>query len=280
MPASFSEEDTRRFYDSEDGHYRSFWDQAGSLHWGVFDESTGDDFLKACANLNEIMARSARLDGSSEVVDLGCGNGNTSVWLARTTGCRVVGVDLSGVRVQNATDSLAREDRSLRERVRFERASITELPFADETFSHVWSQASIYHVPDKEKALAEACRVLVRGGTFVFDDLIKPKPDVSALAREFVYDRLLFDTDFSFDGYGQALAEAGFEVREAEDLSGHLETSYTRLAELAEKAAAEQGDEHFRKLSFAYRQMVRCIRNQEVGWARYVCRKPTGDRSA
>ena len=51
MSSRFTEQETESYYDSEDAIYRSFWDEDGSVHWGVFDESTGDDFLKACANL-------------------------------------------------------------------------------------------------------------------------------------------------------------------------------------------------------------------------------------
>ena len=102
MSSRFTEQETESYYDSEDAIYRSFWDEDGSVHWGVFDESTGDDFLKACANLNEMMVSKGRIDSSSKVLDLGCGNGTTAIWLSENQDCHVTGVDLSGVRVQNA----------------------------------------------------------------------------------------------------------------------------------------------------------------------------------
>jgi SAM-dependent methyltransferase len=81
MRSQFTEHDTETFYDAEDALYRSFWDSEGSLHWGWFDDTTGDDFLKACANLNRIMAEKAGISSQSRVLDLGCGNGNTVAWL-------------------------------------------------------------------------------------------------------------------------------------------------------------------------------------------------------
>lgn len=272
MSNRYTEEDTERFYDSEDSHYRTFWDKAGSLHWGIFDHSTGNDFLKACANLNGIMAKKAVLNENSHLIDLGCGNGNTSIWLARSTGCQVIGVELSGVRVSNANDALENGASELKQRVTFKKASVTDLPFEDEFFTHAWSQATIYHVPDKETVLREAYRVLKRDGVFVFDDLIKPKPEISDTARKYVYDRLLFDTDYSFKGYQEALRQAGFRITDAADLSDHLKASYARLAELAGQTTGDD-EEHFKELSFAYQQMVKCIQNDEVGWAMYVCRK-------
>ena len=73
MSSRFSEQDTEAFYDAEDALYRSFWDREGSLHWGWFDEGTGDDFLAACANLNRVMLEKANIKPDSKVLDLGCG---------------------------------------------------------------------------------------------------------------------------------------------------------------------------------------------------------------
>ena len=172
--SSFTEDVTESFYDSEDALYRSFWDTEGSLHWGLFDESTGQDFLKACANLNEFMANRAGLLPESTLLDIGCGNGNTAMWLSRTRECSVAGIDLSGVRITNAIQALEEEPAPLRDRVRFEKASATDLPFEDGAFSHVWSEATIYHIPDKVAALREAYRVLVLVVLFSLD-VVSPR---------------------------------------------------------------------------------------------------------
>ena len=274
----FSERETEEYYDAEDALYRSFWDSAGSLHWGVFDAP--DDgatdvragFMAACLRLNDVMLANAGIDPAAQVLDLGCGNGNTATWLCRTTGASVTGVDLSGVRIANAIESLS-EVPELAAKLHFEKASATDLPFADGTFTHVWSQATIYHIPDKVKTLQEAYRVLRPGGTMVFDDLIKPRPDISDEARTFVYDRLLFDTDFSFYSYMEALRETGFRVLEARDLSAHLARSYSCLSQMAAGADDDARAERFAALSDAYLKMVAAVRNDELGWAQYLCVK-------
>ena len=179
MRSQFTEHDTETFYDAEDALYRSFWDSEGSLHWGWFDKITGGDFLKACTNLNRVMAGKAGISSQSRVLDLGCGNGNTAFWLCKSTGCRVTGVDLSGVRISNAiaaAKELPPETSSLLE---FEKASATELPFEEASFTHVWSQATIYHVHEKQQALEQVYLALEPAGLFVFDDLTKPKSDIS-----------------------------------------------------------------------------------------------------
>ena len=191
-------------------------------------------------------------------MDLGCGNGTTAIWLSASQNCHVTGIDLSGVRVRNAEYARVQLDRNAQDQLAFEKASATDLPFEDESFTHLWSQAVIYHVPDKEAVLAEAYRVLEKGGIMVFDDLTKPQPEISADGQNFVYDRLLFDTPFSFDSYQDALKARGFEILEAHDLSQHLKNSYLRLAHRTPKIGGDK-KEHYSMLTTAYLETARAL---------------------
>ena len=284
-PSRFSERETEEYYDAEDALYRSFWDAEGSLHWEVFEASgepgsgppnspsnVRDGFLAACSRPNGIMLESSGIDEPARVLDLACGNGNTATWLCRATGAHVTGVDLSGVGIDNAVESL-NDVPELASRLEFHKASATDLPFADGAFSHVWSQATIHRIPDKITTLNEAYRVLEPGGVMAFDDLTKPRPDISDEARAFVYDRLLFDTDFSFCSYMDALRETGFQVLEARDLSAHLASSYSCLSQMAASGTDPERRERFAALSDAYLKMVRAVQNEELGWAQYLCVK-------
>ncbi|GIT43682.1 MAG: hypothetical protein Ct9H300mP11_16180 [Chloroflexota bacterium] len=62
MSSRFTEQEKESYYDAEDEIYRAVWDEEGSVHWGVFDDSTGDDFLKAGANLDAMMVAKGRID--------------------------------------------------------------------------------------------------------------------------------------------------------------------------------------------------------------------------
>lgn len=272
MPNTYTENDTESYYDAEDSVYRAIWDKEGSVHWGVFDDSTGDDFIKAGANLNHIMVQQGRIDQASKVLDLGCGNGTTAIWLSETQGCHVTGIDLSGVRIGNAKKDRAGQAPELRKRLAFQKASAAELPFNDGTFTHVWSQAAIYHVHEKGDTLSEAYRVLADGGIMVFDDLTKPKENISPEAQKYVYDRLLFDTDFSFESYQSALTAQGFNILEARDLSEHLKTSYLCLSERTPRDGREHA-ERFEYLATAYLQTAKAVENNELGWGFFVCQK-------
>ena len=272
MSSRFSEQETEQYYDAEDSIYRQVWDDTGIVHWGVFDSDTGNDFLKACANHDRIMVQKGRIDKDARVLDMGCGNGTTAIWLSNNQKCHVTGMDLSGVRINNAKQ--ARQDLSvdLRDRLLFEKGSASDLPFPDATFTHVWSQAVIYHVPDKRAVLREAYRVLRPGGIMVFDDLVKPSAKVGLDAQKYVFDRLLFDTEFSFDSYQEALRSQGFTILEATDLSVHLKTSYLCLEERTPKGGGEHA-EHYQWLSTAYKETARAVDTGEIGWGFFVCQK-------
>ena len=275
----FSEAETEQYYDAEDVIYRSVWDADGSVHWGIFDNELNGDlsireqFLAAGIRLNELMVEYGAIGENSRVLDVGCGNGAAATWLCRTTGAHVTGIDLSGVRIANAVESLEKVP-ELSGKLAFEKASATELPFQEGAFTHVWSQATIYHVPDKLKVLEEAYRVLEPGGTIIFDDLIKPRQEISEKSRKFVYDRLLFDTDFSFYSYMDALTGVGFRVLQARDISSHLAQSYTYLSKLASIAEGPEGyQERFDYLADAYMKTVEAINENDLGWAQYLCIK-------
>lgn len=263
--SKFTEADTEAFYNCEDSLYRTFWDQEGSLHWGYFDQLAdlhAKDFLPACQRWNEYMLEQSGITADSCVLDIGCGNGNTAVWLATQTGCEVVGLDLSSVRISNAED-LARQHPSLR--LSFHKASATSLPFSDRFFTHVWSQATLYHIHDRELALREIQRVLKEKGIFLFDDLVTPVEEITETARRYVYNRLLFEPTFSQESYGKKLTQLGLMAVQVKDLSEHLNKSYELLSELAQ--------ERYPELSAAYEKMCSAIASRQVGWCFYLCEK-------
>ncbi|MEX2411610.1 MAG: class I SAM-dependent methyltransferase, partial [Candidatus Paceibacterota bacterium] len=160
----YTEKDTENFYDKEDSLYRSFWDKDGSLHWGLFLKGN-EEYLKATDNLTKFMAEKAVINSNSKVLDIGCGNGESSIQLADKFKCEVVGVDISGVRIKNAKEKL--QNSKLSSLVKFLKGTVTNLPFKNNEFTHVWSQSTIYHVHNRDKALKEIYRVLENDGTFI-----------------------------------------------------------------------------------------------------------------
>ena len=274
MMSKFSEKDTEKFYDAEDEIYRSFWDEKGSLHWGYFDSKT-KTYLDASLNLTNLMAKRAKIDSFSKVLDVGCGNGIVDIYLANKFGCNMTGIDLSGVRVSNALQNLKNEPADIMKKIKFKKASATNLPFQDGEFSHVFIQATIYHVHNKMKALKEVYRVLKNEGIFVIDDLTKPKREISKESQKHVYDRLLYDTDFSFDSYKETLKNLGFNIIYSEDISQHLKKSYEELIKILKEKIKEKDsfEDKYKKLINSYEFMIKAVDKNELGWGLFLCKK-------
>lgn len=91
-----------------------------------------------------------------DVLDAGCGTGITLSWLARySTPGTVTGVDVS----EHALDFCRKSGHD-----DVMNASVTDLPFDDETFDLIVCNDVIQHVPDDQRALDEFRRVLKPGG--------------------------------------------------------------------------------------------------------------------
>lgn len=272
----FTEKQTRNYYNTDELLYRSLWDKDGNCHWGYFSDATLSP-VEAMVELNKKMLKLSGIDSNSNVLDLGCGNGNNSFFIHEKTKTKVTGLDLSDTRIENATQTLSEKNEKIKTMIRFLQGTTTKLPFKDKTFSHVWSQATIYHVHDKKKALREIARVLKRDGVFIFDDVIKPNQVVSKEAEKFVYERLLFDTSFNLVSYQQELQKLGFRVVYAEDMSQHYAMMYAKLADIAEEKIKNEENKEFhkdyKKLITAYRKTWNIVERGDAGWAMFVCKK-------
>jgi SAM-dependent methyltransferase len=106
----------------------------------------------------------------SRILDCGCGPGSITVGLAQwAPNGQTIGIDLGAEQLDGAR-ALAR-DLGV-ENVTFRQGDIFDLPFEDDSFDVVFSQAVLYHIPDAEKALAEIKRVLRPGGLVALRDAI------------------------------------------------------------------------------------------------------------
>jgi len=107
---------------------------------------------------------------ASQILDCGCGPGSITVGLARwAPDGQTVGID----RAAEQLDGARTRARALGvKNVAFRQGDIFDLPFADGSFDVVFSQTVLFHIPEREKALAEIKRVLRPGGLVALRDAI------------------------------------------------------------------------------------------------------------
>jgi ubiquinone/menaquinone biosynthesis C-methylase UbiE len=158
------------------------------------------------------LVRIAALTGRERILDLGCGAGHTAHNVAPHA-AEVVGVDVTPEMLEVAA-GLAR-DRGLTN-VRFQRADVLALPFADASFDLVTSRYSAHHYADPAKALTEAARVLRPGGRMLLVDTVAPEDsalDIFCNAFELLRDASHV-RNCRLSEWLRLFDEAGFAARE------------------------------------------------------------------
>jgi 2-polyprenyl-3-methyl-5-hydroxy-6-metoxy-1,4-benzoquinol methylase len=115
----------------------------------------------------DYIARALGPAGDATVLDAGCGKADYAIRLARR-GFRVVGVDFSPPVLQTAERNVQASD--VRDRITVQRASILELPFADNRFDHVLCWGVLMHIPDVSTAINQLARVVKPGGNIVISE--------------------------------------------------------------------------------------------------------------
>lgn len=116
------------------------------------------------------LARSAGLDSSKNVLDIGSGLGGSSRCLAREFGCQVTGIDLTEEYCRVA--EMLTERVGLSAHVEYLQGDALELPFADGTFDVVWTEHASMNIPDKPRLYREMHRVLKPQGTLAMHDIL------------------------------------------------------------------------------------------------------------
>ena len=110
---------------------------------------------------------------SGEILDLGVGTARIPIELCgRCAGVQVIGIDLAASMLDVARSNI--ESVSLSHRILLECQDSKQLRFEDGRFDVVMSNSIIHHVPDPERVLTEAARVVASGGLLFFRDLLRP----------------------------------------------------------------------------------------------------------
>lgn len=116
------------------------------------------------------------VEGRQKVLDVGCGFGFPSFYLARY-GHEVVGVDASPSEIESAREIARRKGNP--PNIRFEVVDQTELPFEDNTFDAATLCTSLECMGEPEVLLAELKRVLRPGSPVAIEEEDRPVTPVT-----------------------------------------------------------------------------------------------------
>ncbi|MAE61232.1 MAG: SAM-dependent methyltransferase [Planctomycetaceae bacterium] len=137
-----------------------YWD-GNAATWTALARA-GYDVYRDYLNTPAFLEMLPDVDGLAGL-DIGCGEGHNTRMLAGR-GAKMTGVDISGVFIEQA---IARE-REEPVGVDYQVASAVELPFAAGSFDFATGFMSFMDIPETDRVLAEAYRVLRPGGFLQF----------------------------------------------------------------------------------------------------------------
>lgn len=122
------------------------------------------DYHKAFSReLREVVAATGIARGS-RVVDLACGDGSYSRWLAEMVGPtgEILAVDISPAFLEQARWSV--RNGAVQDRVRFVRMNLDHSPLAEGVADLVWCAQSLYSLPDPTEAVRGMAKLTRTGG--------------------------------------------------------------------------------------------------------------------
>jgi tocopherol O-methyltransferase len=201
-------------YDELDSFYREIWGE--HVHHGLWQRGD-EEPEQATAQLIDHVAQCLQLQQGDRICDIGCGYGGTARYLTHQYGAHVTALTISPEQYAYARslDPLAEEPRYL-----LQDWLQNSLPAA--SFDGAVAIESTEHMPDLERAIAEAYRVLKPGARLVIcawlaHDQLRPW-EVDLLLEPICREGQLYGMG-TVDDYCSILERQGFVVEQVEDVS-------------------------------------------------------------
>jgi tocopherol O-methyltransferase len=200
-------------YDAVSPYYQSLWGE--HLHHGFWIR--GDESKEvAQLQLTEHLAELANVQTGSAVLDIGCGFGASSLYLAQKYKARATGITISPVQVEIARKAAVAAQ--LDARFLLMDAEALNFPLQ---FDLLWSVESISHYHDRRSFFANAARFLKPGGIFALTDWFKRAGLSTVQTRKFIepIERGMYVDLEIMDDYESYLVASGLQIVHRQDLT-------------------------------------------------------------
>ncbi|PSR97033.1 methyltransferase domain-containing protein [Coniella lustricola] len=183
-------------YDLASEYYLNLW--GTHIHhgyWPTPESKASETKEQAQINLINLLLETSQAEKGAKVLDVGCGIGGTSRYLASVLGCTVTGITISTTQVEMAVrltkEEAAKDDKSMtgqepdadgflhigKGKVKFLELDAEKMGnvFASqsESFDTVWICEALSHFPNKALFFANVRKVLKSGGKLALADWFK-----------------------------------------------------------------------------------------------------------
>lgn len=209
-----------REYDAwtSEGILEYYWGE--HIHLGYYGEKErkgpfygGKDFIEAKYDFIDKMLEFSQAQAPLKVLDVGCGIGGTSRYIAKKfPKATVTGITISPEQQRRATALAAERGVS---NAKFEVCDALDMTYEDNTFDLVWACESGEHMPDKVKYVEEMARVLKPGGRIVIatwcqrEEGDKPFTPKERDTLDYLYGEWTHPYFISIEEYGRIMQRTG-----------------------------------------------------------------------
>jgi len=265
----------------EQVEFRHFLDHVQYSRNGIlrYEKLFGHGFVSTGGRetTNEVVGKLVLKPGQS-VLDVGCGIGGGSFYLAEKFGVDVLGMDLSVNMVAIALErACLGEYNSDVGHVTFEVSDCTNREFANGSFDAIYSRDVILHIHNKPGLFKNMFDWLKPGGQVLITDYCRspdePSPGFAAYIKQRGYDL------HSVPAYGQMLMNAGFEEVIAEDVTESmfipsLERELKLAEEMKEDFLKEFTQDDFAAVVNGWKDKIVRSNAGEQRWGLFYGKKP------
>ena len=225
------------------GKISKFYDIGSPLYLDIYGQHIHDGYYitgkeskeEAQENLIKLIVDKAGIKSGAKVLDVGCGVGGSSMWLAKHLGAVTTGITISPVQVLIARE-LARKSNASST---FKLMDAENLQF-DEKFDVIWVVAAMTHFREQEKFIKLASQYLNPKGKFVVYDWMSSEEVKDVLNDRYlkaVSEGMLLAGLFSIDRYIEWFIKYGYGITYAEDITARTIKTWTDALSVVKRPA-------------------------------------------
>ena len=225
----------QNFYDIGSPYFLELW--GGHIHDCLY--VTGKETRQeAQENVIRLLAEKAEIKPGAKILDIGCGIGGSSIYLAKNLDTQMTGITISPVQVAMAS-SLA------------EQAGVSANFFTmdaeniqlQQTFDYLWMIGVLTHLTQQKKFIKNSVKLLKPGGRFVFLDWMigdhLNKKDYSKFINP-IKRGMVTKYMYTLDDYLTWFTTSGYRIVYSEDITSGTLRTWDIMWSIAKKRASWQ----------------------------------------